>query len=131
MLHDLFPNSSLAKRKPQTDNCYPQYEVKFTANQAYAFLLAIKPYVVIKYEQVLIALAWLAHHRKNMMSRARFEKNSEAYHTRSESLSEKLRAAKAPRDNWIDTMRKHGMREYFSTHEEFAAALVRFGSYVA
>lgn len=131
MLHDLFPNSSLGKRKPQTDNCYPQYEVKFTANQAYDFLQAIKPYVIIKYEQVLIALAWLAHHRKNMMSRARFQKNSEAYHTRSEVLAEKLRAAKAPRDNWIETMRKHGMREYFSSREDFDDALTRFSSFVA
>ena len=101
--------------KRNIPNATPQHVVTFHGLQAYEFLKAIKPYTIIKWEQVKVALAFLAHKRRT--------KNSKKHYpcVYCDKVVAVLRDLKTQRLNAVKTvelLRLHGLRQYRAKPEE-------------
>lgn len=115
LLLNEFPTGKLSVRQKKTyPNAKPQVVVTFNGLQSYDFLTAIKPYVIIKWEQVKLALSFQVHKRRT------FDQwhNPCAYCARTAA---RLQALKIPDLNAVKTvelLRRHGLRQYRAKRED-------------
>lgn len=103
------------------------YIFELYGSNCYKFLKEIKPFTLIKYEQVKIGLSFLAHMRRNQRKRKGFGKegnfiaNSEAYNRRCDKLVQMCKNKKHRIDkgvNSVNTLLNNEMREYRAKRSE-------------
>lgn len=98
------------------------YVFQLHGNKAYRFLKEMKPYCIIKHEQVKIGLSFLVNYRKNQVYKNhKYEKNIDSYRIRCRKLSDLMKEKKNIKYkgvNSVNTLLTHEMREYRSERDE-------------
>ncbi len=93
----------------------PQYVVYFNGLQAYDFLKAIKPFVLVKWEQVKVGLTFLVHKRRTKNSKKHYPCLFCSW------AFDRIAALKVPDCNGVKTVklvRLNGLRQYRAKPEE-------------
>jgi len=120
-----YPEALFWLKQSKNPNHNDVYIFELNDFQAEQFLKDIKPFVLIKWQQVKVGLSFLAHKRKATFSyrNLRNEKGQllpfpEDFHKRCEKLAETMKALKTIRVNSVNT---HEMREYRAKPEDVVA----------
>lgn len=123
-----YPEGLFYKKQYSGDRAHhrPYYEWLVTGSKAERFLKDIKPYSIVKHGQIKLALSFLALRGREMAARARNKipastPYSDDYHRRAESLAAKLKQAKIPDANAVNSVNlllDHEMREYRAKRED-------------
>lgn len=113
LLMNEFPEAKLSYRPRKVGN--HQIVATFNGLTGYEFLLAIEPFAIVKWEQVKLALAFLAHKRRTFGSK----KHHPCEYC--ESTAAQLVKLKSPDLNAVKTvelLRRHGLRQYRAKPED-------------
>jgi len=122
-----FPEGKLYYRKSQKEHWAPQWQFELLGTNAQRFLEEMKPYIVLKHDQVKIALSIQAHYGRNMIMKAKTgqpknSKNSDKYVSRYQNLAEKLAQCNTKGNNkrvkTVDTWLEIPTREYRSKRSD-------------
>jgi len=113
LLMNEFPEAKLSYRPRKVGN--HQIVATFNGLTAWNFLNAIEPYVIVKWEQVKLALAFLAHKRRTFGSKKHHpcEYCAQTAARLIELKSPDLNAVKT-----VELLRRHGLRQYRAKPEE-------------
>lgn len=129
LLHREYPEAKFYCKeydKHKNPTYKPYYVWSLHGRNAERFLSEVKPYVILKQDQVKLALTFLAHQGREA-ARARRDGNtgryfrySEAWHKRTQQLAEKLKQAKLIPSgvNSVNSLLRHELREYRSEPED-------------
>jgi hypothetical protein len=128
LLHREYPEAKFYAKRYDAEK-HPTYKPYYVwslhGRNAERFLSEIKPYVILKQDQVKLALTFLAHQGREhaRIRRLRLNTNvgySGAWHKRTQQLADKMKRAKLiPSEvNSVNLLLSHGLREYRSEPED-------------
>lgn len=107
---------------PARNGSKAAYYLQFSQHKAYTFLKELLPFLLIKHEQVKVALSFLAHRRRDHQTRRAGSADCERCARATQTLLD-IRAD-AKRVNSVKALLEHEMREYRAKPEDVADDVV-------